>query len=58
MYHIARKSSAAKVTTPRTVAAAMEGLPLNSEGDLLVIEGGFLAEDGSAMTLNALSLKG
>jgi hypothetical protein len=58
MYHVARKRSAAKVTTPKTVAAAIEGLPLNREGDLLVMDGGFVAEDESAMTLNALSFKG
>lgn len=57
MYHIARKRSAAKETTPKMVAAAMEGLPLNTEGDLLVMKGGSLVEDESAMTWNALSFK-
>jgi hypothetical protein len=57
MYHIARKSSAAKATTPKTVAAAIEGLSSNREGDLLAMEEGCLAEDESATTLNDLSFK-
>lgn len=42
---------------PRIVAAAIEGLPLKGDGDLLVMAKGSVAEDESAMPLGEFPLE-
>lgn len=54
---MARKSSAAKVMMPRTVAAATEGLPLKTDlEDLVAIEVVVVALDDSVLSFDSSSL--